>query len=232
MSKITVSMQIVLFCALVLVADSALNGLDRAGLTSVDALSVLTNPLPLALIWLAFVVRPDGLAAVGLRIGRYWKRAVLIGLGFFVLKILHAVFLEGLYEPIITAVFGGDPSAHGNKYGYLEGDAVATLRMIGLVWLFAAFGEELFFRGLLLTRTERLLGQGTTATLVAVVFSSLVFGLIHWPVGIHQVVSSAIAGVIFYAPAYLLAKRNLIAPMLTHGLWNTFGLTLLYLGMG
>ena len=149
---------------------------------------------------------------------------------FFVLRLVNAVFLEDLYEPFLLGLFGGDPEAHGERYAHLAGDLAETLRWIGLVWLFAAVGEELFFRGLMLRQAERLLGGGALATLVAVLFSSLVFGLTHWPVGGWQVVSSTIAALAFYAPAYLLARRNLLAPILAHGLWNSFGLTMIYLG--
>ena len=191
---------------------------------------MLGNPLLLAVPWLLRIGRSEGLAVSVLDVREGWRLAIGIGVLFFVLRLADAIFLKDLYEPALLALFGGDPGAHGERYAHLTGDLAETLRWIGLVWLFAALGEELFFRGLMLRQAERLLGGGALATLLAVAFSSLIFGLMHLPVGAWQAVSSTIAGAFFFAAAYILARRNLIAPILAHGLWNSFGLTMIYFG--
>ena len=230
MGRAGLAAQVAIFTALVLGLEHGLDALAAQGVEAARHLRFLGNPLLLAVPWLLWAAPRGGLGAFGLAIGRGWRLALGIGLLFFVLKVAHAVFLEDLYEPTLLALFGGDTGAHGERYAHLAGDLTETLRWIGLVWLFAAFGEELFFRGLMLRQAERLLGGGWLATLSGVLFSSLVFGLMHAPVGTWQVVSSTIAALAFYAPAYLLARRNLLAPILAHGLWNSFGLTLIYLG--
>ena len=222
--------QLALFTALVLGLEHGIDALVAQGIEVARLARIVGNPLLLAVLWLLWAGRGGKLGEFGLGISRGWALALGVGLLFFVLRLVNAVFLEDLYEPFLLGLFGGDPEAHGERYAHLAGDLAETLRWIGLVWLFAAVGEELFFRGLMLRQAERLLGGGALATLVAVLFSSLVFGLMHWPVGSWQVVSSTIAALAFYAPAYLLARRNLLAPILAHGLWNSFGLTMIYLG--
>ena len=223
-SRASLAVQLALFTALVLGLEHAIDALVAAGVDPTRHARIFGNPLLLAVPWLLWATRGDRLGAFGLAISRGWKLAIGIGVLFFVLRFLNAVFLEDLYEPFLLGLFGGDPDAHGNRYAHLAGDLQETLRWIGLIWLFAALGEELFFRSLMLRQAERLLGGGIAATLAAVLFSSLVFGLMHAPVGTWQAVSSTIAGLFFYAPAYLLA------PILAHGLWNSFGLTMIYLG--
>lgn len=224
--------QLALFTALVLGAETALDaGTAHAGQGAgvLDALRVLTNPLLLAVPWLIWAGRGGRLGKFGLALSRRWGLAVGVGAAFFALHLVDAVFVRDLYEPFLLDLLGGDPDAHGDRYAHLRGDLTETLRWIGLVWLFAALGEELFFRGLMLTQAERLIG-GPLGALLGVVLSAIVFGLMHAPVGAWQVVSSTIAALAFYTPAYLLSGRNLLAPILAHGLWNTFGLTMIYLG--
>jgi len=52
-----------------------------------------------------------------------------------------------------------------------------------LVWVQAAFGEELVFRGFLLTRLELVLAGGLSATAMALVGQALLFGVPHWYLG-------------------------------------------------
>lgn len=89
----------------------------------------------------------------------------------------------------------------------------------------AAFTEEVFFRGLLLTRVRRVAG-----TAVALVSSSLVFGLYHVPYLLRDSADLGAAlrgglvlGVIGGLPlggVYLLAGGNLVAAMLAHALFD------------
>lgn len=52
--------------------------------------------------------------------------------------------------------------------------------------------EETIFRGLARTWLEKRFGPGS-----AVVFSALLFGLIHWSQGLHAIVNTAIIGALF-----------------------------------
>ena len=69
----------------------------------------------------------------------------------------------------------------------LTGNIKMTLLFIALSWTLAAFGEELFWRGYLMTRVADIFGRARAAWIVSLVIVSGVFGLAHgyrdWPAG-------------------------------------------------
>jgi len=73
----------------------------------------------------------------------------------------------------------------------------------------------------LLTRLTELLGPGRLQRVVAVLGSSVLFGLIHTEQGVVGVVAAALAGVAFSVLRYRC--RTLWAPVLAHGFDDTLG---------
>jgi hypothetical protein len=93
-----------------------------------------------------------------------------------------------------------------------------------LVWTFAAFGEEIGYRGYLLTRAAEAGGRSKAADWVAVLIVSVLFGYGHYYKGPSGIVDSGMAGLILGA-AYVLSGRNLWVCILAHGFIDTFGVT-------
>src|SRR5262249_29541113 len=94
---------------------------------------------------------------------------------------------------------------------------------------FAAFGEEIAYRGYLLAREADLGKRSTAAYWVGIVLVSVLFGVGHFYKGPAGILDSGIAGLILGA-AYLLSGRNLWASVLAHGFIDTFGIILLFFG--
>jgi membrane protease YdiL (CAAX protease family) len=95
--------------------------------------------------------------------------------------------------------------------------------------VFAAFGEEFLYRGYLLTRLAEIFGGGRVAWGLAIIGQAIAFALAHWyqgPVGMFSIgVGAVIAGIA--ASAW---GRNLWPAIVAHGLMDTIGFTMLYLG--
>jgi membrane protease YdiL (CAAX protease family) len=98
-----------------------------------------------------------------------------------------------------------------------------------LVWTFAAFGEEIAYRGYLLTRAADLGFRSPAAYWIGMIFVSVLFGYGHYYKGPAGIVDSGVAGLILGA-AYLLSGRNLWASILAHGLIDTVGIIALFFG--
>ena len=98
-----------------------------------------------------------------------------------------------------------------------------------LVWTFAAFGEELSYRGYLLTRTADILGRSTTAYFLAMIAVAVLFGFGHYYKGPAGVLDSTYSGLVLGC-AYLLSGRNLWAAILAHGISDTFAVPVLFMG--
>jgi membrane protease YdiL (CAAX protease family) len=167
-----------------------------------------------------------GLASIWLRDGRWssmgfkrpvsWRRIFLIALAAAGLRILLGQFV---IEPV-TGFFWPPPTAPALA-NEITGNAKIALFALLLVWTFAAFGEEIAYRGYLLTRAADIGRRSTIAYWLGIVFVSILFGYGHYYKGPSGIVDSGIAGLIL-GTAYMLAGRNLWACILTHGFIDTF----------
>ena len=111
----------------------------------------------------------------------------------------------------------------------ITGNPKSAILALLLVWTFAAFGEEISYRGYLLGRAADLGRRSTAAYWGAMVLASVLFGFGHYYKGPSGIVDSGVAGLILGA-AYLLSGRNLWACILAHGLIDTVGVVILFFG--
>jgi len=134
----------------------------------------------------------------------------------------------GIAAPVLTSVFGDAPQVA--RFADLPGNLPLLLTLLPVAWLIAAFGEEIFFRGFLMTTIAEVLGGSRVAWFSAVVAQAVAFGLIHAYQGPVQAISIGIGGAV-YGGVFLLARGNLWPLIFAHGLNDTLGLILLYSGV-
>jgi uncharacterized protein len=164
-------------------------------------------------------------ASLGFRRPESWLRIVVIAL---VAATLRVVLGEWVIEPLTAHFWRPAVAPAGTEQ--ITGNIRLTLLYLPLVWGFAAFGEEISYRGYLLNRAAQAGGGSTGIYWVAVLITAVLFGYGHYYKGPAGMVDSGIAGVILGA-AYLMAGRNLWAPILAHGFIDTFALVMTYLGL-
>jgi membrane protease YdiL (CAAX protease family) len=169
---------------------------------------VVPNEVPILLAagWVSLRLRGLGWRAVGLNRPRSWPRTLL-----WASAIAAAVQAVGIFvlDPLLERAFR--PPADLSELRPLVGNLPLALAGLLVVWTFAAFGEELVYRGYLMSRAADV-GNGTRGA---------------WACSLALVV--ALFGVA-HAYTYILSGRNLWLPILTHGLIDTIGLALIYLG--
>lgn len=186
---------------------------------------VLPNEVPLLFVLglASYRLRNGGFASIGFRRPPSWMRLLAIALGAAALRIALGIVVEPLAQsvwPSIVAPSGTEAIASSPW---------TALRWLGLVWTWAAFGEEIGYRGWLLGRAGDAFGRSPAATAFAVAASSVLFGFGHFYKGPAGVLDSGLAGLVL-ASAFLLARRNLWAPILAHGFIDTFGIAALFFG--
>jgi membrane protease YdiL (CAAX protease family) len=121
------------------------------------------------------------------------------------------------------------PGVEG-RWGHVEGNLPMLLLWLGIVWTAAAFGEEMFFRGFLVTRALALFRGAPFATVLAVVIPAMLFGLGHFYYqGLRGLVTTTAIGIAF-GGAFLLLKRNLWPLVVVHGIVDTINFVVLYSG--
>lgn len=186
---------------------------------------LLPNEVPILFVLglASYRLRNGGFSAIGFQRPRSWTRLLAIALGAAALRIALGIVVEPLAEsvwPPIVAPAGTEAIA-SNPW--------TALRWLGLVWTWAAFGEEIGYRGWILGRAADALGRSPAALAFAVIASSVLFGFGHFYKGPAGILDSGLAGLVL-AGAFLLARRNLWAPILAHGFIDTFGIAALFFG--
>jgi membrane protease YdiL (CAAX protease family) len=134
---------------------------------------IVPNEVPiLFLLGLISVrLRDGGWGAMGLRRPNSWRRVVLIAVAAATLRILLG---ELVIDPLTARFWPPAVAPAGTET--ITGNLKVALLTLGLVWTFAAFGEEIAYRGYLLTRAADLGGRSQAAYWIGMIFVSILFG--------------------------------------------------------
>jgi uncharacterized protein len=163
---------------------------------------------------------PSSLGLVRARPGR-----LVAGTATFAL--VWSLFQLSVTMPIANHVSGAKQDM--GVFSEVEGNVGLLLLLVVLSWTLGAFVEEVAFRGYLFTRLRETCGGGRTAVVVAVLVSSLLFGVLHSEQGVVGVVVVALDGIAFCG--LRLYYGTVWAPVLAHGFNNTLGLvTFFFIG--
>ena len=187
---------------------------------------VVPNEVPILCVLglLSIWLRDGGWSAIGFKRPESWSRIVLIALAAATVRIAVGELviepLTGLFWPPEIAPAGAEE---------IPGNIQAALIALLLVWTFAAFGEEIAYRGYLLMRAADLGGRTTAAYWIGIVVVSVLFGYGHYYKGPAGIVDSAFAGLVLGA-AYMASGRNLWTCVLAHGFIDTFAVAWTFFG--
>jgi membrane protease YdiL (CAAX protease family) len=165
-----------------------------------------------------------GFAGLGFRRPDSWRLVIGLALGFVAVRWAIGYAIEPLTAhiwPAIKAPKGTDE---------IVGHPLAALAALALVWTFAAFGEEISYRGLIMGRAAQALGGDRAAWIAGLLVSAVLFGFGHFYKGPAGVLDSGVAGLLL-AGIYLASGRCLWTCVLAHGLSDTVAVVLTYLGL-
>jgi hypothetical protein len=174
----------------------------------------------LAMMVGSLLVRHKGLATLGLH------RAAIVPLAVKMLVFAGAWSLFQLTVTMPIANHVGGKKTDLSDFNDLQGNIGMLLGLLLLSWTLAAVGEELAYRGYLQTRLRELFGSGRVGLVVAVLVSSVLFGMAHSEQGVVGVLIIAVDAVAFSVMRY--RYKTLWAPVLAHGFNNTIGFVAFY----
>ncbi len=150
---------------------------------------------------------------------------------FLIFVILaYSIIVAPFVDAFVIEKLGGSTTQAADTFKDVVGNLPLFLFVLPLIWIFAAFGEEFFYRGFLMTKIARAFGQGRGAWAAAVVIQACMFGLAHSYQGPAGMVGTGVA-VLVYGIGTLAFGKSLLPAIITHGAIDTLGFTLLYLGM-
>jgi membrane protease YdiL (CAAX protease family) len=177
----------------------------------------------LALLWWVRRWHRTEAAEFGLKPFKPWWRLLLIAL----LGAIAAIVISSLISPL-TAAYFGKPELH--RFSGIAHNLPVYLFLLPFAFLFAGFGEEFADRGVIMTRLALLFGSGKAGWTAALIIQAILFGLDHFYQGLAGMIDVGIYGLV-YGAIFLIARRNLWANGLAHGLLDALAFTLLYLGV-
>ena len=114
-------------------------------------------------------------------------------------------------------------------YNYLQGNLPMLILALIAVFIVSSFGEEVIYRGFLITRISEIGANKKSWIRLAVVFSSVIFGLVHFDWGLMGVVQTGLMGLAL-GISFLLVKRNLWILVLAHAYMDAILMVQMYLG--
>ncbi|MGI9323955.1 MAG: CPBP family intramembrane glutamic endopeptidase [Pseudomonadales bacterium] len=172
-------------------------------------------------------------ASLGLRALSGSKAKLLLipqSILIFVSVLVTIVLLTKGLESVGLQFMSEEPEGEIERWGDIEGNLQQYLILIALSWISAGFGEELFFRGFVITQLQATLGDTKLASVLAVLLAALLFGYVHFYYqGLTGLVNGGVIGLIF-GTFFLLFNRNLWPLILAHGFINSLGFTGDFLG--
>jgi CAAX protease family protein len=169
--------------------------------------------------------RGPGWRAIGLRRPPNWSRTIAIGAA---LSLYQFVSLY-VVEPLLARLTSGElPDV--SLFATLVGNPLELLFWLVISWTLAAFMEEMVFRGWLTARAAELFGLTPTAWAIAILATSVIFGVSHLYQGLSGMLATGINGLLF-GVAYLASGRNLWCAIIAHGLIDTIGFVMIYLNV-
>jgi membrane protease YdiL (CAAX protease family) len=170
-------------------------------------------------------MRRESWRDIGLRAGGN-ARFVLSRAGeFSILTLVTGFTVIGIatalgYPPSQSAVLAQQPETLS---GFL-------LDIVFGVWVGAAIGEELFFRGILLSKFTTLFGGGRSALVLAVLAQAIWFGAGHASQGVSGMIMTGVIGAVVGTYFVTRGRRALIPLMIGHGLIDTVSQTIYFIG--
>jgi membrane protease YdiL (CAAX protease family) len=188
---------------------------------------IIPNEVPILFVlgWISIRLRDGGWKAVGLRKPGSWGKTILWGVVTGVL-----VIGAGIFADFVGARIWGHPAVGPSVIEKAKTTWKAALMALGIVWTFAAFGEEMGYRGYLMTRAADVGNRSRLAYLAALLASSILFGYGHYYKGAPGILQSTVSGLIL-GGAYLLSGRNLWVPILGHGCADTIAVVATAFGL-
>lgn len=169
----------------------------------------------------SLVIRRQGVRSLGLTRPPRW------GLGRTVLCLAAAwsVFQLSVTMPIANHLAGKKQDL--SVFADLQWNVGMLAALLVAGWLLGAFAEELAYRGYLLTRVREALGSGRAGLLIAMLLSSILFGVAHTEQGLIGVLIVTVDAI--YFGLMRLHYKTLWASVLAHGFNNTFGFIAFFL---
>lgn len=162
------------------------------------------------------------LSELGFKTNYSFKKILLTSLMIF---LIVEPFVDFVLQPFTNWVTNSPPDYSG--FDIVKGKTDLFLRYLLFIWISAAFGEEILFRGFLFQQLKIIIPEIKYKLVLIALVSSMLFAIPHLYLGWSGVLFTFFFGIIF-SIIYIKYDYNLWIPIIVHGLVDSLFITLAY----
>lgn len=170
------------------------------------------------------VLSKVSLAELGFKTNRNFFSIVTTALLIFAVS---EPILDFIIQPLINKLTHEIPDY--SAFDRVKHNFPKYLKYLCFIWVSAAFGEEVLFRGFLFRQFNMLLPDFRFKTIFIIILTALLFSLPHIYLGPAGLIMTFIFGLMF-GFIYIKCQYNLWVTIVLHGLVDSLFITLAYTG--
>jgi membrane protease YdiL (CAAX protease family) len=175
--------------------------------------------------WLSLWLRGKGWSDFGIRRPDSWKYTLLLALsGGIVFQALSLYVIE----PFLGELTGDIPDV--SNFRPLIGNLTQLFLFLVISWSFAAFFEEMIYRGYFMHRFSDLFKRSNAGWIIGMILANMLFGFGHMYQGPSGMIATGISGLVF-SGLYFASGKNLWAAIIAHGIYDTIGFLMIFFGV-
>ena len=186
------------------------------------------NIFMLFLVWAGIRLRGQPMSDFGLTFKRLTIKESLRNFLFSMLVSILGAAGYMLGTLVMASISGMPESADMGVYAYLHNNIFMLIFTLAGVYVVSSFGEEVVYRAFLINRITELGLDSKYGKMGAVLFSAVIFGLVHFEWGPTGMVSTGLMGLVF-GICYLKLKKKLWILVLAHAYLDTILLVQVFL---
>jgi membrane protease YdiL (CAAX protease family) len=175
--------------------------------------------------WLFLWLRGKGWSDFGIKKPESWKKTLLLAL---LCGIVFQALSLYVIEPLLGKMTGDIPDV--SIFKPLVGNLQQLIFFLIISWTFAAFLEEMIYRGYFMHRFADLFNRTSTGWIIGVILANILFGFGHAYQGESGMIATGITGLVF-SGLYFASGKNLWAPIIAHGIYDTMGFLMIFFGV-
>jgi membrane protease YdiL (CAAX protease family) len=164
--------------------------------------------------------REKNLGDIGFQRRKINLKTILIGISS---AMIWVAFMRWVFVPIISNLF---TVPDYTEYDFIKNNISNLIITTIAAWIVGGFYEEIVFRGFINSTIEKYLNSFWISASI----TSILFGLYHWQQGVFGIVAAVLGG-LYWSFIYSYFGKNLWNSILSHAIFDTITLTLIYLGL-
>ncbi|WP_420321163.1 CPBP family intramembrane glutamic endopeptidase [Flagellimonas sp.] len=214
-NKTAILVEILLVFAIALLFMVLASPLAKGNQFAEQGVVWLANAIMIILISIGLWLRGENWKDFGISIRLGNAKELLKTFLWSVLVLIITLISFGLGHKVGSLFFSMDVQIDMSGYEYLKNNpGIFILSLLG-VYIISSFGEEFIYRGFLVNRLTWLLDGTKAKHVMAILLSSILFGLAHYKWGAIGVVQTFFMGIAL-ATSYVLLRKKLNIPILAH----------------